>query len=196
MPILRDLRKIKFDRLTPIRIVGRNNLKQVLWLCSCSCGEKVVIPAGNLITGNSKSCGCLQRELAAVTAKRVNTVHGHSRRGSKSPEYSSWSSMRNRCLNPNNEAYEYYGGRGITVCERWNSFANFLEDVGTRPAGKSIDRINNDGNYEPNNVRWVTSSEQIKNQRHRRGGTWSYSRRAKYESTILKRQMVQSSKRG
>ena len=166
MPNLRDLSKIKFGRLKPLRIVGRNSHKQILWLCMCSCGRTSTVSSGNLVTGNSKSCGCLQRELAAHTSRKANTVHGYRRRGAKSSEYSSWSSMLNRCLNPNNDAYKWYGARGITVCGRWYSFPNFLSDVGKRPAGKSIDRINNNGNYEPGNVKWSTPSEQIRNQRH------------------------------
>ena len=92
--------------------------------------------------------------------------HGFARPGKEAPEYRAWAALRNRCSNPNHDAYKNYGGRGIKVCERWNDFLAFLEDMGPRPSPKhSIDRINNDGNYEPDNCRWATRSEQCRNMR-------------------------------
>ena len=103
--------------------------------------------------------------------KRVhgNTKHGHSpRNGKESPTYQSWRHMKARCQNPNHPDYKYYGGRGVEVCERWQDFANFLADMGERSEGLTLDRINNEGNYEPGNCRWTTRKEQRQNQRDRK----------------------------
>jgi hypothetical protein len=96
-----------------------------------------------------------------------NTKHGYGSRWTRNPTYQAWLNMKKRCTKPNCKDWEYYGGRGIKVCERWlHSFENFLEDVGERPEGRSLDRYpNNDGNYEPGNVRWATRSEQMSNRR-------------------------------
>lgn len=165
MPKLRNLSGQLFNRLTALAIVGRDNNHKVLWRCACTCGNNVVVPSGNLVTGNSESCGCLQRELATLKARESNTIHGHRSRGSRSPEHYSWAAMRSRCNNPKHTAYKNYGGRGITVCAEWDSFEQFLKDLGPRPPGKTLDRMNVDGNYTPANVRWATSSEQNRNKR-------------------------------
>lgn len=130
----------------------------------CDCGIRKPMKGRSLASGDHTSCGCM---LGGKT-------HGHSSRkkyGSASPEYRIWSAMKRRCYDPNDAAYEHYGGRGIGVCERWlHSFADFLADVGPRPSPQfSLDRFpNNDGNYEPGNVRWATRSEQMRNQRGNR----------------------------
>jgi hypothetical protein len=103
--------------------------------------------------------------------KRPNApcVHGHARKGSQHPLYTTWALMRSRCRNPRDPSWENYGGRGITVCERWNSFPNFLADMGEKPSLQhTLDRVDNEGNYEPGNCRWATRSEQIRNSRRRR----------------------------
>lgn len=154
----------RFGRLTVIEPSQRRN-HRTMWRCQCDCGSTCVVWSISLRKGATKSCGCLRAE---VTRKRV-TTHG----ASKSPEFQAWAEILKRCLNVNSKAFPHYGGRGVNICQRWrNSFENFLADMGRRPAGRcglrplySIDRINNDGNYEPSNCRWATVSEQNKNRR-------------------------------
>jgi hypothetical protein len=114
--------------------------------------------------GVSKSCGCLQRESVV----RKNTVHGHNRKGERTPEYGTWAAMIQRCRDPAAENWPRYGGRGISVCDRWLRFENFYDDMGTKPSPQhSIDRIDNNAGYFKENCRWATSSEQRVNQRPR-----------------------------
>lgn len=126
------------------------------WICQCDCGQTKTIELQALRGGRTKSCGCLAAEGRAP-------IHGFAPRASKNPVYAAWTSMRKRCKdldNPN------YGGRGIKVCERWNSFENFYADMGERPGPEySLDRIDNDGSYEPSNCRWATKKEQTTNRR-------------------------------
>jgi hypothetical protein len=126
-----------------------------------------VITGGNLKYGISKSCGCLSRE---VTSKRLRLrpIHEKTHGLTYSPEYVSWDSMIQRCTNPKNRAWRYYGARGIRVCNRWlRSFAAFYADMGRRPVGRSLDRRKNDGNYSPSNCRWATKATQMSNKRQR-----------------------------
>jgi hypothetical protein len=156
----KDIAGKKFGRLLAIsQEVERSASGSVMWKCACDCGNTSVISGSSLRSGNSKSCGC---------AKYGHTVkHGHSRVGKVSSEYSIWVSMKQRCENPNNKNYASYGGRGITVCDRWNSFENFASDMGSRPSTKhSVDRIDNDGPYSPWNCRWATSKTQGANMRN------------------------------
>lgn len=146
-----DLTGQRFGRLTAISYFGGK------WDCACECGARVWVKTVNLTDGNSKSCGCLKRELGVMKVK-----HGMSH----APEYSSWESMKDRCTNENCPAYAHYGGRGIGFIDRWKSFECFYEDLGPRPGpGYSLDRIDVNGNYEPGNCRWATTKEQQRNRR-------------------------------
>ncbi len=133
------------------------------WKCVCDCGTEKTIRGSHLTEGDTVSCGCFHQEQLS----KARTTHGHARhvngKQHNSPTYRSWHSMMSRCHNPNVPSFSYYGGRGITVCSQWQTFAGFLADMSVRPKFTSLDRINPDGNYEPDNCRWATSREQARN---------------------------------
>lgn len=163
----------RYGRLVVVRRVENNRFGKSQWACVCDCGERTTVIGTLLGNGWTRSCGCLQRQVAAGTARAIH-VRGiktnlrHGRWGT--PEYVSWSSMLTRCLNKSNHKYRSYGGRGITVCGRWLKFENFYADMGPRPPGTSIGRIDNDGPYAPGNCRWETLKVQRANQRPAKSG--------------------------
>lgn len=138
------------------------------WNCMCECGTLRAIGVFSLQNGTSTSCGCLARELLALR-KLTHGMSGRTFR-SQTPEYTAWISMQQRCYNKNIGAYADYGGRGVTVCDKWrDSFSAFLGDIGVRPSSRhSVDRIDTNGNYEPSNVRWSSPEEQQRNKRSNR----------------------------
>ncbi|WP_282460152.1 hypothetical protein [Mycoplasmopsis arginini] len=156
-----DLTGKRFFRLLVIKFIP-DETKYSKWLCLCDCGIEKARYSFDLTSGNAKSCGCYNREQLSIRTK----THGHSG-GKNLPRtrtYRSWASMMDRChWGGHKVMYENYGAKGITVCDRWHKYENFLHDMGERPEKTSIDRINNDGNYEPSNCRWADKYQQANN---------------------------------
>ena len=164
MPTRRCLIGLRFGRLkvvsdAPDRKVpsGTRRMEN----CICDCGNTTLNLAQDLTSGTTRSCGCLSKDT--VIARSLK--HGHARRLSRSPTYSSWADMIKRCYDQSHSTFASYGAKGISVCERWRSFSLFLIDMGPRPPLTSIDRIDNSGNYEPGNCRWATASQQCRNRK-------------------------------
>ena len=148
-----------YSRLTVIKETDRKAGNKTIYECRCSCGKTIFTDKYKLFNGHTKSCGCFKLDNLSV----IKRTHGMT----KTPEHKAWLEMKQRCHNPNNARFIYYGGRGITVCKEWmDSFQSFFDHMGTRPTSKhSLDRIDVNGNYEPGNCRWASTTEQAANKR-------------------------------
>lgn len=164
MPSPIDITGFVFDRLT---VLSRVPNRTSYWLCKCICGKQKRVRSSHLKSGHIRSCGCLGAEQASARSHvlhKANTKTGLSH----TPTYQSWCNMKQRCENSNSRFFSYYGGRGIKICDRWQTFENFFLDMGVKPEGKTLDRIDTNGHYEPSNCRWATKKEQQNNRRGNR----------------------------
>lgn len=176
---IKNLAGQRFGRLLVLEQTPNRKNGCVVWKCKCDCGNEVFASSGYLVSGRKRSCGCLASEIAAQTARTGNNRRTHGMKRTKL--YSIWNTMKYRCFNKNASNFKDYGGRGITVCDEWiHDFQAFYDYVSQLPnfgeVGYSLDRINNDGNYEPGNVKWSTRTEQNNNKRkkyNRRKKKWN-----------------------
>ena len=160
---MKDLTGLKFGRLTVLSYFGSDARKKALWRCSCSCtsGKITVLAGSTLSSKNTRSCGCLKSDTTSIRA----THHGQAKLGKYTGAYKSWRWMMTRATNPNTNAWDRYGGRGVGVCQRWYRFENFYADMLDRPDGMTLDRTDNGKGYGPGNCRWATPATQASNKR-------------------------------
>ena len=162
-PRVKSIVGLKFGRLTVVSFAGIN--MGAMWNCVCDCGGEKAVRGGSLKLGHTKSCGCFLRE----TNIKNKTTHGCAKTSKHTREYNSYCSMMARCYSINHDAYYRYGGVGVIVCDKWKgSFENFLKDMGSRPVGMTLDRIDTSGIYEPKNCRWATFAKQANNRKNNR----------------------------
>lgn len=166
-PTIQDITGQKFGRLTVIRYAGKVPNNDHRWRCVCECGTEKPIRHNCLLSGKTSSCGCYKKER--INASKRNRRHGMW----GTPTWNSWDGMISRCTNPANASYANYGGRGITVCDKWKTFEGFFSDMGIREEGCELDRIDTNGNYSPANCRWVTVKQQMRNKRNNRMVTFN-----------------------
>ena len=156
----KDLTGNKFGKWFVLNQSLKETYGDAYWTCECECGTKKDVLGRSLKSGKSSSCGCARKESLSDGAK-----HGHNRAGKRTPTYQTWSDMKRRCSDAKHKSYSIYGGKGIKVCDRWEVFSNFLEDMGDRPEGKTLDRIDSKGDYCADNCKWSTPKEQARNMR-------------------------------
>lgn len=171
MPPLSKLIGRRFGRLIVNSQHFIKGAKNAMWNCTCDCGRTTIVQGCSLKNNKSQSCGCLLSDIASKTGS-LRASHGHKRKGSISPTYVSWQGMNSRCNTSSNPAYPFYAERGITICERWKKFENFLDDMGERPIGLTLERKDNSKGYYPDNCKWATYKEQANNRSSRITFTW------------------------
>lgn len=166
-----DLIGKKIGRLSVAELIQSDDKKHRFFKCLCECGQEKIAREDHLKSGRSRSCGCLRSEKAAEKGRgfgATRKTHGHAAGFETTPTYRTWQSMKARCLDKNHKHYKNYGGRGIKVCDAWMEFYTFLFDMGDRPKGTTIERVDNGGNYEPGNCVWATVKQQSRNKRTNR----------------------------
>ncbi len=152
----------RFGRLVAISREENSCSGRTRWRCKCDCGNETVVSGSHLASGNTSSCGCLQRERVA----KANTRHGHTVGGENSKTFATWIAMIGRVTQKNSAGYHNYGGRGIAICDRWSEFSNFLSDMGYTPEGMTLERVDNSLGYYPENCRWASHTRQNRNSRN------------------------------
>ena len=161
----------KFGRHTVLSDTGKKCGYSTIWLCRCVCGQLAEVRGDHLRSGRTKSCGCLQKEIAKEIVKKVMTIHGDTKEGRRARLYKIWDDMKSRCYNPNSANYKRYGGKGIKICNEWKNnylaFKTWALANGYRD-DLTIDRIDNNKSYYPKNCRWVLLSENLKNRKFKK----------------------------